>query len=203
MGCILSAASCNKWFCDKVLETKDYAKESADIDEALLGKNNVFFMPYLMGERSPINDTDATGVFIGLNPETDRSLMLQAVLEGVAFAIRDNLEVAKKLGIGIERSMLCGGGAKSPVWRKILANVLGIELELPVAEEGPGFGTAILSMVANGEYPGVEAAVAALVSRRGTVKPDATLTALYEQRYQKYKKIYPALKNLYKEIKEQ
>ena len=203
MGCILSAASCNKWFCDKVLETKDYARESENIDEALLGKNNVFFLPYLMGERSPINDTDASGVFIGLNPETSRAQMLQAVLEGVAFAIRDNLEVAKKLGISIERSMLCGGGAKSPVWRKILANVLGIELELPVAEEGPGFGTAILSMVANGEYPSVAAAVAALVSRRGTVKPDMSLTALYEQRYQKYKKIYPALKNLYKEIKEQ
>ena len=203
MGCILSAASCNKWFCDKVLESSDYAKESAAINEDNLGKNNIFFLPYLMGERSPINDTDASGVFIGLNPKSDRAAMLQAVLEGVSFAIRDNLEVAKKLGINIERSMLCGGGAKSPVWRKILANVLGIELDLPVAEEGPGFGTAILSMVANGEYASVEDAVSRLVARRGTVKPDEALTELYEARYQKYKKIYPALKNLYKEIKEQ
>ena len=203
MGCILSAASCNKWFCDKVLESSDYAKESAAINEDNLGKNNIFFLPYLMGERSPINDTDASGVFIGLNPESDRAAMLQAVLEGVSFAIRDNLEVAKKLGINIERSMLCGGGAKSPVWRKILANVLGIELDLPVAEEGPGFGTAILSMVANGEYASVEDAVSRLVALRGTVKPDEALTELYEARYQKYKKIYPALKNLYKEIKEQ
>ena len=203
MGCILSAASCNKWFCDKVLESSDYAKESAAINEDNLGKNNIFFLPYLMGERSPINDTDASGVFIGLNPKSDRAAMLQAVLEGVSFAIRDNLEVAKKLGINIERSMLCGGGAKSPVWRKILANVLGIELDLPVAEEGPGFGTAILSMVANGEYASVEDAVSRLVARRGTVKPDKALTELYEARYQKYKKIYPALKNLYKEIKEQ
>ena len=203
MGCILSAASCNKWFCDKVLETADYAAESANIDESLLGKNNVFFLPYLMGERSPINDTDASGVFIGLNPETSRAQMLQAVLEGVSFAIRDNIEVAKKLGINIDKSMLCGGGAKSPVWRKILANVLGIELELPMAEEGPGFGTAILAMVANGEYPTAEDAVKKLVIRKDTVKPEATLTALYEERYAKYKKIYPALKNLYKEIKEQ
>lgn len=203
MGCILSAASCNKWFCDKVLESSDYAKESAAINEDNLGKNNIFFLPYLMGERSPINDTDASGVFIGLNPKSDRAAMLQAVLEGVSFAIRDNLEVAKKLGINIERSMLCGGGAKSPVWRKILANVLGIELDLPVAEEGPGFGTAILSMVANGEYASVEDAVSRLVALRGTVKPDKALTELYEARYQKYKKIYPALKNLYKEIKEQ
>ena len=203
MGCILSAASCNKWFCDKVLETKDYAEESAKINENLLGKNNVFFLPYLMGERSPINDTNASGLFIGLNPETDRAQMLQAVLEGVAFAIRDNIEVAKKLGINIERSMLCGGGAKSPVWRKILANVLGIELELPISEEGPGFGTAILAAVANGEYPSIEDAVGKLVTLRETVNPDSALTALYEERYQKYKKIYPALKSLYKEIKEQ
>ena len=202
MGCILSAASCNKWFCDKILETDDYAKESASIDERSLGKNNVFFLPYLMGERSPINDTDARGTFIGINPETKRSDMLQAVLEGVAFAIRDNVEVARTLGINIEKSMLCGGGAKSPIWRRILANVLGIELELPVAEEGPGFGAVILAMVASGEYPSIEAATAELVRCREVVKPTAELTALYEERYFKYKKIYPAIRSLYKEMKE-
>ena len=201
MGCILSAASCNKWFCDKILETEDYAKESSSIDESSLGKNNVFFLPYLMGERSPINDTDARGVFIGLNPETTRSDMLLAVFEGVSFAIRDNVEVARLLGIDIKKSMLCGGGAKSPIWRKILANVLGIELEIPVAEEGPGYGTAILAMVANGEYPDIENATDTLVKCREVVKPTPELTALYEERYSKYKKIYPALKSLYKEIK--
>ena len=202
MGCILSAASCNKWFCDKILETEDYSAESAKINESLLGKNNVFFLPYLMGERSPINDTNASGMFIGLNPETDRSQMLLAVLEGVAFAIRDNVEVARLLGIDIKKSMMCGGGAKSRLWRKILANVLGIELEIPTAEEGPGFGTAILAMVANGEYSSIEEGVSKLVAIKEVVKPDETLTALYEERYSKYKKIYPALKNLYKEIKE-
>lgn len=202
MGCILSAASCNKWFCDKILETDDYATESARIDDSSLGKNNVFFLPYLMGERSPINDTDASGVFIGLTPETKRSDMLQAVLEGVAFAIRDNVEVARTLGINIEKSMLCGGGARSRVWRKILANVLGIELKIPVAEEGPGYGTALLAMVANGEYPSIEEATAALVECREVLKPTESLTALYEERYFKYKKIYPAIRSLYKEMKE-
>lgn len=202
MGCILSAASCNKWFCDEVLETNDYASESAKIDESKLGRNNVFFLPYLMGERSPINDTNATGVFIGLNPTTSRADMLLAVLEGVAFAIRDNLEVARTLGIDIKKSMVCGGGAKSPIWRKILANVLGIKLEMPVAEEGPGYGTAILSMVADGAYGSIAECIDKLVKCKGEVEPDESLTALYEERYQKYKKIYPALKNLYKEIKE-
>ena len=202
MGCILSAASCNKWFCDKILETDNYALESSKIDENTLGKNNVFFLPYLMGERSPINDTDASGVFIGLNPETTRAVMLLSVLEGVAFAIRDNVEVAKLLGIDIKKSMLCGGGAKSPIWRKIISNVLGIELEIPTSEQGPGYGTAILAMVANGEYQSIEECVKALVAVKETVKPDEKLVALYEERYSKYKKIYPALKQLYKEIKE-
>ena len=103
MGCMLSAASCNKWFCEEVLKTEDFAGEQAKIDENLLGKNNVFFLPYLMGERSPINDTDATGMFIGMRPDTDRYAMLLAVLEGVSFAIRDSLEVAKKLGIEIPK----------------------------------------------------------------------------------------------------
>ena len=88
-----------------------------------------------------------------------------------------------------------------PIWRKILANVLGIELEIPVAEEGPGYGTAILAMVANGEYPDIENATDTLVKCREVVKPTPELTALYEERYSKYKKIYPALKSLYKEIK--
>ena len=122
MGCMLSAASCNKWFCNEILKNDKYEEEQADITDDMLGKNEVFFLPYLMGERSPINDTNATGMFIGLRPNTSRKDMILAILEGVAFAIRDNVEVAKKLGINIEKSTVCGGGAKSKLWMKILAN---------------------------------------------------------------------------------
>ena len=124
MGCMLSAASCNKWFCDEILKSTDYAGEQAPILSEKLGRNRVYFLPYLMGERSPINDTDARGTFIGLSMDTSRADMLQAVLEGVAFAIRDSFEVARSLGIDIRRSKLCGGGARSPLWRTIFANVL-------------------------------------------------------------------------------
>ena len=120
MGCMLSAASCNKWFCEDILNTQDYGKEQQPIIEGKLGLNHVYFLPYLMGERSPINDTDARGMFIGLTMDTSRADMVQAVLEGVAFAIRDSFEVALSLGIPIKRSMLCGGGAKSPLWQKII-----------------------------------------------------------------------------------
>lgn len=201
MGCILSAASCHKWLCDKVLCEKDYALLESEIDTALLGKNELFFLPYLMGERSPINDTDATGMFIGLRPDTSRSQMLLAVLEGVSFAIRDNIEIAKSLGIDVKESCLCGGGAKSRLWRKILANVLNIKLNIPVAEEGPGYGTAILAMVGAGEYESVSEAAERLVEIKENIIPEEELVALYEEKYRKFRLIYPTVKELYKSLR--
>ncbi len=200
MGCMLSAASCNKWFCDEVLKTDKYAEEQADITDDMLGNNNVFFLPYLMGERSPINDTNATGVFIGLRPNTTRKEMVLAILEGVAFAVRDNIEIAKKLGISISKSTVCGGGAKSKLWMKILANVLGIELNIPVAQEGPGYGGALLAMVAAGECESIAECVISDIKE--TIQPTCELTNRYEAKYRKFVKMYPALKELYKEIKE-
>lgn len=202
MGCILSAASCSKWFCDEVLNTNDYKAEGAAVSEDELGKNEVFFLPYLMGERSPINDTNATGMFIGLRPNTSRADMYQAVLEGVAFAIKDNLEVIKQFGIDVKESCLCGGGVKSMIWRKILANVLDIELNIPAAEQGPGYGSAILAMVGAGEFDSVRTAADKFFDIKETVKPDRAIATRYADRYKKYCKIYPAVKELYNEIKE-
>lgn len=197
MGCMLSAASCNKWLMEDIFHTSDYAEEQTDITPDKLGSNHVYFLPYLMGERSPINDTDARGAFTGLTMDTSRSDLTQAVLEGVAFAIRDSFEVAKALGIHINRSKICGGGAKSPLWKTIMANVLNIELEVPESEQGPGMGGAMLAMVACGLYPSVADACAALVHTAETIVPDPELAARYERRYQKFKQIYPAMKELF------
>ena len=202
MGCILSAASCNKWFCDEILNTTDYKAEEMSVSKEKLGKNEVFFLPYLMGERSPINDVNATGMFIGLRPNTSRADMYQAILEGVSFAIKDNLEIIKQFGIDIKSSCLCGGGAKSNVWCRILANVLDIELNIPVTEQGPGYGSAILAMVGAGQFDSVKSATNKFFEIKETVKPDNELVKLYADRYKKYRKIYPAVKELYKEIKE-
>ena len=202
MGCMLSAASCNKWFCDDILKTQDYAAEQVEITDEKLGNNRVFFLPYLMGERSPINDTNARGTFIGLSMDTARSDMMQAVLEGVAFAIRDSFEVAKSLGIRIERSRICGGGARSPLWRRIMANVLDLPLDLPQTEEGPGYGGAMLAMVGCGAYPSVQAAAAALVRTTETVFPERELAERYELAYRKFQKIYPAVKDLFRELQQ-
>ena len=200
MGCMLSAASCNKWLMDDILQTKDYAAEQVPITDDKLGENHTYFLPYLMGERSPINDTNARGTFIGMTMDTTRADLVQAVLEGVAFAIRDSVEVARSLGIAINTSKICGGGAKSPLWKRIFANVLNCELEIPVSEQGPGMGGAMLAMVACSEYESVKACCEKLCAVADVVKPEPELVAKYEARYQQFRKIYPAVKALFPAI---
>ena len=199
MGCMLSAASCNKWWMDEIIGTADYAGEQAKITR--LGENHVYFLPYLMGERSPHNNPNARGTSIGMTMDTSRADMTQAVLEGVAFALRDSFEVAKSLGIHIERTKICGGGAKSPLWKKIIANVMNIKVDVIESEEGPALGGAMLAAVACGEYATVEEAAAKLVKVIDTVDPDPELAAKYEERYQQFKEIYPACKPLFEIIK--
>ena len=200
MGCMLSAASCNKWLMENVFGTIDFIAEQQQINYDKLGENRVFFLPYLMGERSPINDTNARGTFIGMTLDTDRAVLTQAVLEGVAFAFRDMVEVARSLGITLNSSKICGGGSKSALWKRIISNVLNIELEVPVSEQGPGMGGAILAMVACGEYPDVKSACDELITVDSTVKPEPELVDKYEARYRQFKKIYPALKNIFTQI---
>ena len=195
MGCMLSAASCNKWWMDEIIGTKDYAAEQKNIDK--LGKNSVYFLPYLMGERSPHNDSLVRGSFFGLSLDTTRADMTLAVLEGVAFAIRDSFEVAKSLGIKIDRTKICGGGAKSPLWKKIIANVLNIKVDVIAAEEGPALGGAMLAAVASGEYASVKEAADAIVKVVDTVEPDKELVKKYDERYAHFVKLYPAVKGLY------
>ena len=202
MGCILSAASANGWWMDKILGTNDYTGEQSQITDDDLGNNNVYFLPYLMGERSPHNDEFARGTFTGMTMDTERKDMTQAVLEGVAFAIRDCFEVAKSLGIRVESTRMCGGGAKSELWCKIMANVLGIPVELLESEEGPAMGAAMLAMVAAGEYNCVEDASNALVKVRKTIRPDEKIIERYEDKYNKFRCIYPAIKNVFRTINE-
>ena len=195
MGCMLSAASCNKWWMEEIIGTKDFAGEQENITK--LGENHVFFLPYLMGERSPHNNPMARGTFIGMTMDTSRADMTQAVLEGVAFALRDSLEVARKLGIPITRTKICGGGAKSPLWRKIIANVLNLKVDVIEAEEGPGMGGAMLAAVACGVYDSVEDAAAKIVRVVKTIEPEPELVEKYEDRYRKFAQIYPTVKGLF------
>ncbi len=200
MGCMLSAASCNKWWMDDILGTGEYAKEQAAITDDKLGNNRVFYLPYLMGERSPHNDSSARATFTGMTMDTTRSDMTQAVLEGVAFAIRDSFEVAKSLGINVTETKICGGGAKSPLWRKIIANVLNINVCVLEAEEGPALGAAMLAAVGTGRYASVKEAAQNIVKVVEVIEPDPEIAARYEAKYRQFKLIYPALKQVFAEI---
>lgn len=199
MGCMLSAASCNKWWMDEIIGTSDYGAEQKKI--GALGGNHVYFLPYLMGERSPHNNPNARGTFIGMTMDTTRADMTQAVLEGVAFALRDSFEVAKSLGIKIERTKICGGGAKSPLWKKMIANILNLKVDVIESEEGPALGGAMLAAVACGEYKNVEEAAAKIVRIVDTVEPEEELVKKYDERYQQFRQIYPACKPLFDIIK--
>ena len=164
---------------------------------AFAHENHVFYLPYLMGERSPHNDPSARGVFAGMSLDTTRFDMTQAVMEGVAFAIRDSVEIVRSLGLDIKASNLCGGGAKSPIWRQIFANVLNLELFVPESEEGAGYGAAILAMVAAGEYASVLEACAAMPRGGTKYAPDPAIVALYDERYEIYKALYPAIQPIF------
>ncbi len=196
MGCMLSAASCNKWWMDEILKDSDYAGNQAGITK--LGENNVFFLPYLMGERSPHNDPLVRAGFLGMSMDTTREDMVLAVLEGVAFGLRDSLEVARSLGVEINISNICGGGAKSPLWRRIIANVMNISLEIQENDEGPALGGAILAAVGCGKYENVEAATSVLVKVKEVIKPEPELVAKYEEKYATFRKLYPMVKDLYR-----
>ena len=200
MGCILSAASCNKWWMEDILNTQDFGKEQEPITAEKLGANDVYYLPYLMGERSPHNDPAARGSFIGLRMDSTRADMTQAVLEGVAFAIKDCVEIARAQGVEIASSTLCGGGAKSPLWREIMANILGIPLALPQTEQGPGYGGAMLAAVACGVFSSVEEAAEKIVRVTETIEPEPELVEKYERQYQKFAKIYPTVKDLFTEL---
>ena len=200
MGCILSAAASGSWWMKGILHSTDFAKEESGCERSM-GKNEVYFLPYLMGERSSHNDVHARGAFVGMRADTSRKAMTLAVLEGVAFALKDCLEAAKRDGAAITRTSLCGGGAKSRLWRNIIANVMNIPVDLPLTEQGPAFGAAMLAMVGCGEYQDVARAAKYIVKTKETILPDPNIAAAYQERYQTFASLYPSLKTTFRNMK--
>ncbi len=169
MGCILSAASCGDWWLERILQTDHRAGETADI--AAGGAGSVYFLPCLMGEHSPHNDAHARGLFFGMDMGTTRTQMTRAVYDGVTFALRDSIEVARSMGVCPSRSTLCGGGAASRPWRQMAADILDLDLDILEAEEGPALGGAMLAAVACGEFASVREAADKIVRIKETVPP--------------------------------
>lgn len=198
LGCMLSAASCNKWWMENILGSSDYTGEQNKISERELGQSGLYFLPYLMGERAPHNDPLARAAFIGLSMNTSRESMMEAVLEGVAFGLRDSMEAIKKMGISVSESTVCGGGARSMLWKRIIASTLDIELKGIETEQGPGYGAAMLAAVGAGIYPDIKTCVKELVRPVERICPEPMLVSRYAAKYQSFIKLYPALKDFFK-----
>ena len=198
MGVTLSAAGSNKWWVEEILGTTDHPAEQVDINK--IGTNPVYFLPYLSGERTPHNDPLARGAFVGMNSTTTRADMTGAVMEGVTFSLRDILERVRELGANVGTARIIGGGAKSPVWCQMTADILRLKVEKIQTGEGPAFGAAILAMVGAGAFKNVEEACKKLISITECYTPNEETAALYDKSYPIYKGLYNALKDSFHKI---
>jgi len=198
MGVTLAAAGSNKWWVEEILNTTDHANEQKDINK--IGTNPVFFLPYLSGERTPHNDPSARGAFVGMNMTTTRADMTLAVLEGVTFSLRDILVRIRELGATVDTARIIGGGAKSPLWCQLVADILQLKVEKIQSSEGPAFGAAILAMVGAGAFKNVEEACTKLIAITETYTPNTDTAKAYDSRYPIYAGLYSALKNTFKLI---
>jgi xylulokinase len=194
MGVMLNAAGSLRWLRDVVAPGATFDELTAEAWRWEPGAEGLIFLPYLQGERTPHADPDARGAFAGLSLRHDRGALVRSVLEGVAYGLRDSLELLRELGVTPERGRASGGGARSPLWLQIVAATLGLPLERPVAEEGSAYGAALLAGVAAGVFADAREAVAACVRTGDVVEPDAGWAATYEEGYARFRALYPALR---------
>jgi xylulokinase len=198
MGVMLSAAGSLQWYRDTLAPQESFDELLAPAAEVSAGCEGLLFLPYLTGERTPHPDPLARGAFVGLTVRHTRPHLTRAVLEGVAFGLRDSFELIKTAGkVNIRQVRVSGGGAKSPLWRQILADVLNAELVTVNTTEGAAYGAALLAGVGAGAWRTVPEACRAVIRLTGSTPPQPDFYALYETQYQLYCQLYPALKPLF------
>jgi xylulokinase len=196
MGVMLNAAGALRWFRELFADEIPYDELTKEAATWGPGAEGVTFLPYLQGERTPHADPDARAAFVGVSLRHDRGALARAVLEGVAYGLRDSLELLRGLGQAPSVGRASGGGARSRLWLEIVASVLGLPLELTANEEGSAYGAALLAGVRNGDYPDARAAVAASVRVRETVEPNADWADAYAEGYARFRSLYPALRGV-------
>lgn len=196
MGVILSAASCLKWWVENINKTHDY---KALMEEACKSENeSIYFMPYLVGERTPHNDSNIRGSFVGLSAMDKRGDMTKAVLEGVSFALRDSYEILKEMKVKGNVIRLSGGGAKNKLWREIISNVFNLKVEIVNSIEGPAFGASIIAAVGDKKYDNVKIACDSLIKVTEEIFPNEEKVKIYNEKYKKFRKLYPMMCEFYK-----
>jgi xylulokinase len=193
MGVMLSAAGSLEWFHDRLADGTSFDALVAEAGAWQPGVEGLLFAPYLAGERTPHADPDARGAFVGLQLRHDRGALVRAVLEGVAFGLRDALDAVRSIGVEATAGRASGGGARSELWLRIVASALDLPVELTESEEGSAFGAALLGGVAGGVYADAREAVARSVRVRGTVEPDPAWRDVYAELLPRYRALYPAL----------
>jgi xylulokinase len=198
MGVMLSAAGSLQWFRDRLAPETSFDELVAEAGGWAAGADGLMFLPYLAGERTPHADPNARGAFVGLSTHHDRGALVRAVLEGVAFGLRDSLELLRGLGIEASHARVSGGGSRGEVWLRIVASVLGVPLETTAAMEGSAYGAALLGGVAGEMFGDVHEAAARCVKVERRIEPDAADAAQYDLLYRRYRALYPALHD-YKE----
>jgi xylulokinase len=196
MGVMLSAAGSLSWFRRAFAPEVSYDRLDAEAAAWEPGAEGVLFAPYLAGERTPHADPAARGAFVGLSLRHERGALVRAVLEGVAYALRDSLELLRGLGCAAAVGRVSGGGARSELWLRIVASVLGLPLQRTAVEEGAAYGAALLGGVAAGVYRDVPEAVEACVRVRDEIEPDPQWERIYADGYERFRAVYPALRVL-------
>ena len=200
MGVMLSAAGSLRWYRDTLTPGVDFDDLLAPAMDVPAGSDGLLFLPYLTGERTPHPDPLARGAFVGLTVRHTQAHLTRSVLEGVAFGLRDSFELIKNAGLpGIDQVRVSGGGAKSPLWRQILADVFNAELVTVNTTEGAAYGAALLAGVGAGVWPDVDAACDACVKVTGSTEVQPEMVARYNEIYQSYTRLYPALKPFWSE----
>jgi xylulokinase len=192
MGVMLSAAGSLRWLRDTV--GGDYAELTDEAARWAPGAEGLTFLPYLQGERTPHADPFARGAFVGLSLTHDRGALVRSVLEGVAYGLRDSLELLRGLGVEPVTARASGGGARSDLWLRIVASVLGVPIERTAVEEGAAYGAALLGGVGAGVFADVHEAVDSCVRVRDVVEPDPAWQRAYDEGYPRFRALYPALR---------
>lgn len=204
MGVMLSAAACLKWWIDNIINFNGssitYEKLLEEAGKVTPASGGLIFLPYLMGERTPYSDPYARGSFIGLNMTHNRGHITRAILEGVAFGLRDSLEIIKELNIPVNEVRVSGGGAKSVLWRQVLADIFGVRVDMVNATEGPAFGAAIMAAVGYGIFKDVEEATSELIKVNDSVYPIEENKDKYNEVYKIYRNLYYTLKDTFKDV---
>jgi xylulokinase len=196
MGVMLSAAGSLAWLRDAAAPGVPFADLLQEAERWEPGVEGLLFAPYLAGERTPHADPGARGAFVGLSLRHDRGALVRAVLEGVAFGLREALALLRELGVDATVGRVSGGGARGALWLEIVASVLGLPLEVTESEEGSAYGAALLAGVAAGVFPSAPEAVDTCVRVRGRVEPRDGWARRYDELYERWRSLYPTLKSM-------